>query len=93
VATQAVRAADQFPWASGMAVAAGFTMPDHANSATRTAPDSAYEGRQSPEADAHDPSAGRGPATGAAESPAAAAAAVVRRDREVEGGGAPDERG
>jgi hypothetical protein len=67
-------------------------MPDHANSVTETAPDSAYEGRRSPEPGAHDASAGRGPATGgAAESPAHQPD-PVRRDREVEGGGAPEER-
>lgn len=67
-------------------------MPDHANSVTETAPDSAYEGRQSPEPGAHDPSAGHGPATGgAAESPAQEPG-PIRRDRDVEGGGAPEER-
>jgi hypothetical protein len=67
-------------------------MPDHANSVTQTAPASAYEGRETPEPAAHDASAGRGPATGgAAESPAHAPD-PVRRDRTIEGGGAPEER-
>jgi hypothetical protein len=66
--------------------------PQHADSVSGEAPESAYEGRQSNDPEPHDPRAGRGPATGGAAESQAHAPDRARREREREGGGAPSER-